>query len=185
MPVLRGSKCLLRPLCREDLATTLPWRHDVALRNAIFGHRFPVTKENESAWYDRVLGESGKERAIFAICRPDADTALGTVRLYDIDWISRLAEFGIFLADAAARGKGMGKQAAALILNYAFDDLNLNRVHLRVAADNQAAIRLYQSLGFTQEGVLRAHIYVENAYHDVVVMGLLRTERAACDAALA
>lgn len=184
MPILAGSKCVLRPLKREDLATSLPWRRDVALRNAIFGYRFPVTEENEAAWYERLLTDSTHERVVFAISPKEGMALLGMVRLAEIDWVARVAEFGIFLGDAANRGQGIGRQAAALILRYAFDDLNLERVHLRVAAGNASAIASYRKLGFKEEGVLRQHAYFDGAYHDVVLMGLLRGERAAADALL-
>jgi RimJ/RimL family protein N-acetyltransferase len=61
---------------------------------------------------------------------------------------------------------------------WGFDTLNLNRVFLRVFADNARAIRCYAKVGYQQEGRLRQHDFYNGAYRDVLIMGLLRGERA-------
>jgi hypothetical protein len=59
---------------------------------------------------------------------------------------------------------------------YAFDTLNLHRVHLHVLGHHAAAIRSYRNVGFQQEGVLREALFREGQYHDVIAMAVLVDE---------
>ena len=67
-------------------------------------------------------------------------------------------------------------EAIGLMLEYAFMQLNLNRVFLQVHADNARAIHVYEKCGFRREGCLRAHFYRDGLYIDAVQMGILRGE---------
>lgn len=198
MPVLIGKLCQLRPLARSDMQQFLAWRQDRQLRQAVLGYRFPVTAEMEAGWFDSMLNEQSQRIAFFSVDvlgdrqsegqRSEAAQPKGVIgfcRLVEIDWISRHAELGIMIGDASLRGRGVGTEATALLCRYAFDDLNLQRLWLRVEAGNQAAQRLYSRLGFQEEGRLRRQAYVGGDYRDVVLMGLLSEERQALDARLA
>jgi RimJ/RimL family protein N-acetyltransferase len=197
MPVLIGKNCRLRPLARSDMGRFLTWRQDRQLRGAVLGYSLPVTAEMEAGWFDQMLNEQSRKVAFFTIAvaaRPDAnqlgdpaaaeDNPIGFCRLTGIDWIARHAEFGILIGDRDRQRRGFGAEATAMLCRYGFDDLNLDRLHLRVREDNHAALRLYERLGFQIEGRLRRHAYVDGAYHDLVLMGLLNTERAAIDTLL-
>jgi len=174
--MLDAGTCLLRPLERGDFATTLAWHRDRDLRNAVLGYPFPVTEEGEAQWYEQALADQSRRAATFAICADGDHAALGLVRLSGIDWIVRSAEFSIVIGNAASRGKGIGRAATERLIAYGFDDLNLNRIYLRVTAENLAAIKLYEGLGFQQEGVCRQHAFVDGALVDIVMMALLREE---------
>jgi RimJ/RimL family protein N-acetyltransferase len=72
--------------------------------------------------------------------------------------------------------KGYGTFAVTHLLNYAFRDLNLNRVYLYVFENNERAIRLYRKVGFVREGLMRQSEYINGTYISLIVMGLLRDE---------
>jgi RimJ/RimL family protein N-acetyltransferase len=63
-----------------------------------------------------------------------------------------------------------------LALDFAFRELNLHRICLTVFSYNPAAIKLYESLGFTREGVYREHLQRDGQRHDMILYGLLRRE---------
>ena len=73
-------------------------------------------------------------------------------------------------------GKGIGKAALSLILEYAFSELNLHRVFLNVFSFNKRAIKLYEKMGFMHEGVLRQAFYRAGDWHDIVIMSILKNE---------
>jgi RimJ/RimL family protein N-acetyltransferase len=176
MTVIDGSKCRLRPLSRADLAHSVKWRNDPAVRDAVIGYRFPVTEKMEEGWYDRVLADQGGKRASFAI-EDRADGALvGLVHLMDIDWPCRLAHFGIVIGETDRQDRGLGSEATALTMAYGFATLNLERIELRVLDANERARHIYAKLGFVEEGRLRRAAFVAGAPADVIVMGLLRDE---------
>ena len=72
--------------------------------------------------------------------------------------------------------QGYGSEALGLMVQHGFGTLNLNRISLRVFADNPRAMRSYEKAGFVQEGRLREAHYHDGAYVDVLVMSMLRSE---------
>ena len=63
-----------------------------------------------------------------------------------------------------------------LLLKYAFRHHNYHKVWLRVHAGNERALRAYVACGFREEGRLRAHVWSDGRYDDLVLMGVLREE---------
>lgn len=104
------------------------------------------------------------------------DTLIGFVALFNLKWRNQSAELAIAIGDPAYRGQGYGSDALRLILNYAFDELALHRVHLSVMAYNSAAIRAYERAGFVREGVQRQAVQRGGQRHDLVGYGILRSE---------
>ena len=86
---------------------------------------------------------------------------------------NRSAEYGIFIGEESARGKGLGTETARLFTQFGVDTLHLHRISLRVLAENAAARRSYEKAGFVQEGVFRDMELLDGAYRDVVFMAKL------------
>jgi diamine N-acetyltransferase len=178
MAVLTGQTCRLRPVSRQDIAVSLPWRNDPSLRDQVMGYRFPVTDVMEADWYDRVLADPGGKRASFAIEALDTSICIGFVHLVDIDWVCRSAEIGIVIGATTQQRRGIGREAVRLAVAYAFQTLNLQRVAARFLASNVASARTFAGLGFTEEGRLRKAGFAEGQFLDVVVMAVLRDDAA-------
>lgn len=102
----------------------------------------------------------------------------GAIRLKNIDTGNRKAEIGYFLGSTFG-GQGIVTLAVRAVLGHAFATLQLNRIELRCAANNMPSIRVAERLGFTREGVLRQDEWLDGAFVDVHVYGLLRGEFAA------
>jgi RimJ/RimL family protein N-acetyltransferase len=94
-----------------------------------------------------------------------------------VDDLARTAEVGLWLLPEM-RGRGLGQDVLRVLVDYGFRSRNLRRVHLQTLARNTAALRCYTAVGFAEEGRLREHAWVEGAYDDIVLMGLLRADRA-------
>jgi RimJ/RimL family protein N-acetyltransferase len=93
-----------------------------------------------------------------------------------LNWRSRNAEYWIYIGDGSARGKGVADEASRLLLRFAFDTLGLHRVFLQVDTVNERAIRLYQRLGFKQEGVMRQVAFLDGAFVDRILFSILVDE---------
>ena len=74
-------------------------------------------------------------------------------------------------------GRGTGHSMRTLVA-WGFDTLNLNRIFLRVYADNTRAVRCYEKVGFQTEGRLRQDDYRNSAYRDTLIMAILRRGRS-------
>jgi RimJ/RimL family protein N-acetyltransferase len=174
--MLAGKVTVLRPLRAADRVVSVRWRNDPDIRDNILGYRFPITEEMEAEWVDAVLKDQSRSRIVLAIEDKSDGTFVGFVYLNNIDWFSRNAEFGILIGERSRHGKGLARDALALIVDYAFEMLNLHKLYLRVVAFNKRALRLYRAFGFAQEGIQREQAFLRGRYHDVVFMGLLRAD---------
>lgn len=112
----------------------------------------------------------------FAIRLLNNKTLIGYIGFKSIDHRNRLGEVSIVIGELENHRKGFGTEALSILIEYGFQELNLNRIELTVLSFNRVAIRLYQKLGFQQEGVLRQSLFRDGRYHDVWVMVLLRDE---------
>lgn len=73
---------------------------------------------------------------------------LGCIDLFDFDARNRKAAIGMYIAPEA-RGKGVGKQAVQLLLDYAFNFLHLRMVYAIISVHNTACSHIYEQMGFT------------------------------------
>ncbi|HJP29410.1 MAG TPA: GNAT family protein [Candidatus Latescibacteria bacterium] len=115
----------------------------------------------------------------WAICRPDAPAdLLGTcgVNL----WIrqSARAVLGFDLSRQYWR-QGIMSEALGRVLDFGFEQLEINRVEAVVFRDNAASCGLLEGLGFTREGLLREYEYLHGRFQDMYMFSLLRADRGA------
>lgn len=160
----------LRLMTYDDTDLIVKWRNtDSVRKNFIYQALF--TRESHENWI-RTKVETGQVVQMI-ICESKGDRPVGSVYIRDIDHDHHKAEYGIFIGEEAARGKGYGTAAAKLMIRYCFEELNLHRLFLRVYATNQQAIRSYEKAGFVQEACLRDDVCIDGEYKDIVLMGIL------------
>ena len=88
-----------------------------------------------------------------------------------------IAEVSYFLR-ASARGRGLATRAVRLVAGWAFDELEVARIELRVHPENLASLRVADRAGFTREGVERAsRAWPDGSRFDSVVYSLLPGDR--------
>lgn len=166
----------LRLMNREDTDAVVAWRNsDDVRKNFIYQALF--TRESHENWI-RTMVETGKVVQMI-ICDLGTDRPLGSVYIRDIDRQHSKAEYGIFIGEAAARGRGVGTATARLMLRYCFEEEGLHRIYLRVFADNAQAIRSYEKAGFVREGLLRDDVCIGGRYRDIVWMAVVVQEGCA------
>ncbi len=171
-PFLVGDKVYLRPLDRGDAPAFVPWMNDPEVTRFLRAYR-PMTLRAEEEFIDRA--GQGDDVAL-AVALRDGDRLIGGTGLHDFDLRCRRASFGIFIGPREEWGKGYGSEATRLMVGYAFETLNLNRVSLQVYEYNPRGIRAYEKVGFRREGVLRQDVFRDGRYWDTIVMGILREE---------
>ena len=173
--MLRGERVLLRPRQREDLARIYEFTNDPEFKRLIGDWPFePQSLERLEARFDASLSGQDRDGPRFAI---EADGLyIGHALLYDINELDGVCWVSIGIGDPAYQGKGYGREALSLLLDYAFRMRNLRRACLHVNASNERAIRSYRALGFVEEGRLRQHAWIGDRYDDLLCMGLLREE---------
>lgn len=101
---------------------------------------------------------------------------IGWVDLKNIDKLNKHAELGIAIGDKTYWGKGYGLSAMKEMLRWGFDQLDLNKIWLRVEIDNLKAITSYKRIGYVEEGILRQDRLRNGEFVDRIRMSMLRSE---------
>lgn len=171
--VCSGKLVSIRQISQEDTNNIVRWRnHPNVLKNFIDQQQ--ITSESHQNWLKTKVFTG--EVIQFIIQDNETKTDIGSVFIRDIDLNHRRGEFGIFIGEDDFRGQGRGAEAGQLICRYAFENIGLERIYLRVLSNNSGAIRSYQKIGFVEEGVFRNHVVVNGTKNDLVFMGLLKEE---------
>jgi RimJ/RimL family protein N-acetyltransferase len=173
--ILEGEKVRLRPMAESDLPRFVEWLQDREVTRWLAAIGEPPTLEDEREWYE--------DR------RADPDNVLWSIETLDGRLLGNMelrltprafrAELGIVIQDKTQWGKGYGEDAIRLALQFAFEDLELNRVDLTTDEDNERGLRCYEKVGFVREGLLRQHRLVDGQPMNSVAMSVLRSEWAA------
>ncbi len=172
-PFLIGERIYLRPLDEDDLGRCTRWINDPEV-TAGLTMRFPKNAAREREWLTAQYGD--QHNVLLGIVLRDGDRHIGNCGLHRIDWINRSAVFGIMIGEKSEWNKGYGTEAARLLISYGFYQLGLHRVELQVYAYNGRARRAYEKLGFVHEGTLREARFHAGRYHDILIMGILKSE---------
>lgn len=170
----------LRAVERSDLPQLLEWRNAPQLRR-FFRERHELGMDDQLAWFEGVSGQRGRPRdtLMFAIQSVADGELVGACGLCRIDWISATAELSLYIgAGLAYVDEQLAPAACRILITHAFDELNLKRLWVEVYAFDRVKAALLEALGFVLEGTLREHLFHGGAYHDSLMYGLLRDERA-------
>jgi len=165
----------LRALTRSDITSTLHWHNNEDIKNLYSGHPFPVNIEMEEKWYEKLL-TSNFPTTVFGIEIIDTNELIGILSLKNINLINRDAELAIYIGADNAKGKGFSKEATLLILNFAFNNLGLNRIYLKVLETNHIANKLYKKCGFIEEGKFRESVFKKGKFCNEIIMSILKND---------
>ncbi len=175
---LRTRRLVLRPLRHSDAHALWDILAD------------PVERRHLGQWLSWVkwtqqLGDSETfaagsvqewdDRRAYRFAVTEAGDVIGMVGLEQLLFAHRQAEVGYWLRSDAC-GKGLGAEAVAGVLAWAFSDLNAHKIKAAVAVGNVRSERLLLSLGFQQEGRARHAEWCEDRWVDHTLFGLLRSE---------
>ena len=172
---LTGKGIYLRSLCEQDFTDTMPsWINDRDVTRFLARGTFPANTSALKAEFEQL--QTNEHEIQLALVEKSSDKYIGIVGLHTVNWIARHGEFRILIGEKELWGKGYGTEACQLMVAYAFEALNFNRVWLGVNAANQRAVKSYQAGGFKTEGELRHEVYRNGVYYNVVRMSILRNE---------
>lgn len=105
----------------------------------------------------------------------DGDAMAGSIGLYKIDFVNRIARIGYWI-DEAYEGQGLITRGAGALIDLAFHELELNRIEIRCAPDNLASRAVPQRLGFTEEGLHRQVLALHGGFQDLVMYAMLAAD---------
>jgi len=169
--MLQGKLVRLRAPERGDIPIFVSWFNDPETTQFLLRGP-PMGMEEEERWYSDLLKDDDR---VFCIETLDGKL-IGNIGVMHLDWTNRKAEIGVMIGEKGYWNRGFGSEAIGLLLNYMFEELNLERISLYCDETNLRAQRCYQKCGFIHEGKFRHHRLKDGAFRDDVMMSILRSD---------
>jgi RimJ/RimL family protein N-acetyltransferase len=170
--MMEGKRIDLRSLEETDLNIITAWRNQKEVRRSFFIASL-LSYSGQKGWFEQYLQDRTSEIFI-AVCKAE-EKPVGMIGLYQIDHRNHHAEMGsTMVGDLSMWGQGIGTEMMAVLLDYAFADLGLQRVYAYALASNLRSIRAKEKCGFQREGVLREAYYGQGCFQDIVLVGITR-----------
>ncbi|MEG2916641.1 MAG: GNAT family protein [Clostridium sp.] len=167
-----GDKCYLSPVDDRLTEKVAQWSNDLSVSIRTGDISDMITFQTQKDY----LNSMNQRGYAFYIVDSESDNAVGIIRLMRVNLIHRNAVLGIFIGDSSCRNSGIGTESTKLILDFAFNVLNLRNVMIETFSFNERAIGLCKKVGFKEIGRRRkAIIYGENEF-DEVFMDMLNSE---------
>jgi RimJ/RimL family protein N-acetyltransferase len=170
-----GDRVALGPTRRDQAPLFERWFNDLEVMIPFeFDALSPMTRDAIDRTMDQ--GPRNDSRRDFTIYECETNRPIGWTNLHRISFAQRIGEFGIFIGDKSAWGKGFGTEATKLVLDFAFTGLNLNSVLLSAFSYNERALRMYLTAGFREVGRWRQAHWIGGKPYDVVFMDCLAAD---------
>ncbi|CDQ40595.1 MULTISPECIES: GNAT family N-acetyltransferase [Virgibacillus] len=134
----------------------------------------PFSREETQNWIQKCINKTNgyEQKAIIT----DDGKHIGWIDLKNIDRLNKHAELGIAIGDKNYWGKGYGLSAMNEMLLRGFNQLELNKIWLRVEVDNEKAIKSYKRMGYVEEGILSQDRLRNGEFVDRLRMNILKNE---------
>ena len=176
MKTLKGDNIYIRALEPNDLEFVYAIENDQSIWEVSNTHtpysRFLVKQYLENAHQD--IYEAKQLR--LAICQDQDFPALGLIDLFDFDPKNNRAGVGIVIQNNENRKQNIGSEALALLIEYAFFNLNLHQLYANIGAENEASKALFTKFGFEMIGVKKDWTFVNGKYKDEAIFQLINTK---------
>ncbi len=168
--MLENEVVILREITVEDTDNIIKWKNCDSVKNN-FCIQEDLTRETHMNWLNNYVFKGITKQ--FIIYSKELKKDVGSTFIKNIDPENRKGEFGIFIGEDDARGRGIGYNATKLITDYGFQKLNLHKIFLRVLKDNVAGQKTYCKAGYIEEGIFKDEIKKGDSYKDLIFMAKL------------
>ena len=176
-----GKRCYLSPMSTEDAEKYVLWLNDMEVAQYLTMAYQIIGVDVERETLERLV----RQGYHFAIVESKKDELIGGCGLLNLDQINACAEVGIFIGEKSYWNSGYGEEALRLLLDYAFNILNLHNIMLKVYAYNSRAVRCYRKIGFQEIGRRRQAKRIQGGSYDIIYMDILAEDfTASCLPAL-
>lgn len=160
--------------CLENIILYVKWGNDQETRRYA-RHTFPSTQEEMKKWIEEE--KTGTPRQIgFDIVHKADQKIIGHVGFNDIHWADRYGNIGMIIGEPEYRSKNIGTEAAALLIEYGFNELNFFKIGCGMFEVNVGSWKVAEKLGMQRELVYKEHVWVDGKYVDEYEYCIFRDE---------
>lgn len=165
----------LSPISTDTKAIELytKWMNDKAINRMLGRTGKIVTFEEQLEWARK---QAGKPSFNIIYVEGVNEKLIGNCSIVLTGATSHIGILGINIGDKNYHNKGIGTYIVKSLLDYAFNELNLNTMSLTVSAENKGAIKCYEKAGFIKQGIQRNTDYFDGKYHNSIYMDITKEE---------
>ncbi len=171
--MLESERIYLRLMEERDIPYKVKWINDPEVRRTL-NFDYPISEVGTKQWLNKVALDNSRKD--FIVCLKKEDIPIGYGGFLNIDIKNSKAESYMGIGNKDYWGKGYAKEIRRVLLEYAFEDLGLNKVYSYVWSENIKMINLNKSVGFEIEGLLRSDIFSHGQYRDRYIMSILKED---------
>jgi RimJ/RimL family protein N-acetyltransferase len=173
--LLGSERLALRPMQIDDAETIANLLR--AEPDTSFGHsRYPYSAVAISDWAGTMSKEDVPKDIEFAVVLRESGELIGENGIYDIDWLARNGESGTWIYKPEYRGSGYGTEAKHLLLEYAFERLNLHMIWSWVKGRNPRSQAALRKQGYRDAGRTNWIGFGPDGFEDARMFDLLASE---------
>lgn len=170
---LEDSRVALNPLTVDHVADYIWCVNDQRARR-LARNVFPSSEEEFKQHIEESRHGPDRKKIEFEICHVADEQIIGLAMLQDLRWQDRIAALGLVIGNPAYWKKGYGTEAARLLVQYAFEEINLHKLTCSILRPNHASRRVAEKLGFELEATHAREAFVDGRYHDWLYYSLFR-----------
>jgi ribosomal-protein-alanine N-acetyltransferase len=168
-PILETKKLKLEPIsikfCSQEY---LSWLND----KEVYQYLDTGGDYTHEKLLTYLIDSTNQQTLFWAIIIKETNMHIGNIKIDPINIRNQIGEYGILMGNRDSWGKGFAKEASKVVIDYCFNVIELRKITLGVIKDNVAAVKLYESLGFEEEGIYRMHGIYAGKYCDAIRMAL-------------
>lgn len=174
--ILENDTVRLNPLHHHDIEKLLHfserqpelWKYSLQPADGL---------ENLKAYVDIALSGRKQETSYpFIVFDKRTQQIAGSTRFYDFQKNHNTVQLGYTWYGKEFQGTGLNKQCKMLMLEFAFENIGVDRVEFRADANNERSIAAMKSIGCTVEGILRNNCTAPEGRRDSIVLSILKDE---------
>lgn len=167
MEIKNAQKVAFRPMTEEDLAQVMQWRMQPDITK--YMNTDPnLNLEEQYRWFYKKKKNTDNYLFIIEV----DDLPVGVFTILDLDRVNSRCSSGLYIAVKEKRSLELAMRIEWNIYDFIFEHLKLNKTYAEIFSENKGVIRLKQMCGSEIEGVLKQHIYKNEVFHDITVMGI-------------
>jgi RimJ/RimL family protein N-acetyltransferase len=173
--MLKGIDVYLRLLEKNDLESRVHWINDEEnIKTLLFD--WPTSLAKTEKWFQNAVMDNTKIN--FSIVDKHNQNLIGMTGLINVDRVNGIAQFYITIGNKEYRGRKLPDEIIPLVLEYGFMELGLKKIYLYTLFNNIKARKIYEKNGFSEDGILRQHVFCRGEQQDLYVHSILRNEWA-------
>lgn len=165
---MQNMQILLRPIEKRDLLKLNEWKNNMDVYMYLGGGFMPTSIDVQEKWLDILMDTTGNNKRFIIELKEYG--AIGMIGLYNINWINKSCELGLFIGELSMRKKGYAKEAFKILEKFALNFVNLRKIKVSVVENNKAAVNMYLNFGFKEIGQWFKERWINGDYCTVILM---------------